>query len=115
MTTVMTTDADEHSPVDPTEGRINYMAAEKEKVSITLDADVVAEARAGMDERGFSAYVNDVLRREQQQRRLRQLLDDLDTEYGPVPDEMREEARREWRRLKAEIRAEIDSSSTAEQ
>lgn len=91
------------------------MAAEKEKVSITLDADVLARLREDMGERGLSAYINDVVRYELKREGMRRFLAELDEEFGPVPEEILKEAEQEWQRLKAEIHAEIASSSTVEQ
>ena len=78
-----------------------------EKVSITLDPAIVAEARRMAGDGGLSAFVNDVLRWHLQSLRLRRYLADLDQAFGPVPEELREEARREW--------DAIESSWTAEQ
>ena len=54
------------------------------KVSVTLDDDVEQEARARVADGQFSAYVNAALKRALQADRLRELLDELDVEYGPV-------------------------------
>jgi hypothetical protein len=89
---------------DPTGGRIAAMASEK--VSITLDPAIVAEARRMAGDGGLSAFVNDVLRWHLQNLRLRKYLAELDDEFGPVPEELREEAKREW--------DAIESSWTAE-
>jgi Arc/MetJ family transcription regulator len=88
----------------PTSGRIRAMASEK--VSITLDPAIVAEARRMAGDGGLSAFVNDVLRWHLQHLRLRRYLAELDEEFGPVPEELREEAKREW--------DAVESSWTAE-
>jgi hypothetical protein len=67
-----------------------------EKVSLSLDPDVVAEARELAGRGGLSALVNDALRVRLQHLRVARLLDEMDTEYGPVPDAVMEEVRREW-------------------
>ncbi len=67
-----------------------------EKVSLSLDREVVDEARRIAGPRGLSALVNDALRLRLQQERLRSLLADMDAEYGPVPPEDMEDARRTW-------------------
>jgi Arc/MetJ family transcription regulator len=77
-----------------------------EKVSITLDPAIAAEARRMAGDSGLSAFVNDVLRWHLQNLRLRKYLAELDEEFGPVPEELREEAKREW--------DAIESSWTAE-
>lgn len=66
-----------------------------EKVSITLDADVLAELREQVGPRGLSAYINDTLRAELKREQMRHLLREQDEEFGPVPPEVIEEARRE--------------------
>ena len=61
------------------------------KVSVTLDADLVAEIKTELGERGFSRSVNDTLALRMQQRRLEQLEQELEQEYGPIPDEVQRE------------------------
>jgi hypothetical protein len=67
-----------------------------EKVSLSLDAGLVHEARRAAGPRGLSALVNDALRLRLQHERLRRLLADMDAEFGPVPPEEIEEARKTW-------------------
>jgi hypothetical protein len=67
-----------------------------EKVSLSLDPDVLAEARELAGSRGLSSLVNDALRVRLQHIRVTRLLDDMDVEFGPVPDEVVEEVAREW-------------------
>ena len=61
------------------------------KVSVTLDADLVAEIKSELGEGGFSSYLNEVLRRERQRERLEHLERALTEEYGPIPDEVQRE------------------------
>src|SRR5262249_56710295 len=65
------------------DGRIRDMTVEK--VSLSLDAELVVGARRVAGRRGLSALVNDALRSKLQQQRLRALLADMDAEEGPVP------------------------------
>ncbi len=67
-----------------------------EKVSLSLDSEMVAKARQVAGRRGLSALVNDALRIKLQQERLRALLLEMDAEFGPVPAEEMERARRTW-------------------
>ena len=67
------------------------------KVSLSIDEDVVAEARARAGRRELSSYVNDALRRQLQRDRLGELLAEMDAESGAVPDEVMEQARQPWR------------------
>ena len=70
------------------------------KVTLTIDEEVLAEARKFAGPRQLSAYVTDALawriEREHQRIRVREMLDEMDAEYGPVPEEMLEEARKLW-------------------
>lgn len=60
------------------------------KVSTTLDADRVREAKARVGERGFSRYLDDALARALQQDRLADLESELSTAHGPIPDVIRD-------------------------
>jgi hypothetical protein len=66
------------------------------KVSVTLDADLVTEIKTEVGERGFSAYLNDALTRRRQRERFAELERELAKEFGPIPDEVREQVRKEW-------------------
>lgn len=68
-----------------------------EKVSLSLDQQLVAEARRVAGRRALSALVNDALRVRLQHERLRRLLAEMDDEFGPVPAAELERARRTWR------------------
>ena len=68
-----------------------------EKVSFTLDKDLVAEARATAGKRGLSRIMNDALSDWLHGRRIDQMLDEMDGEAGPLGDELVQEVRREWR------------------
>jgi hypothetical protein len=67
-----------------------------EKVSLSLDREIVAKARRIAGPRGFSALVNDALRLRLQQERLRALLEEMDAEFGPVRPQDLEDARKVW-------------------
>lgn len=67
-----------------------------EKVSLSLDGALLAEARQVAGPRGLSALVNDALRLKLQHERLRRLLGEMDREFGPVPEAELERARRAW-------------------
>ena len=67
-----------------------------EKVSLSLDREIVDKARRIAGPRGLSALVNDALRLRLQQERLRALLAEMDAEFGPVPPEDMEIARKTW-------------------
>jgi antitoxin CcdA len=64
------------------------MNSTKRKVSVSLDEDLVEELER--EEQGLSAQVNEALRTELDRRRrsrlLVELLDQLDSEHGPVDE-----------------------------
>lgn len=66
------------------------------KVSLSIDEDVLGEARERAGRRELSSYVTDALRRQLQHDRLGELLAEMDASSGPIPDDLREEARRLW-------------------
>jgi hypothetical protein len=72
-----------------------------EKVSVTIDPAIVAEVRQVAGDGNLSAFVNEVLRWHLQNIRLRGYLNLLEEEFGRMPEELREEARREWDALKS--------------
>jgi len=67
-----------------------------EKVSLSLDEELVAEAREIVGARGLSGYVNLALSHQLQHDRLSGLLADLVQEHGPIDPQMMEEVRQEW-------------------
>lgn len=67
-----------------------------EKVSLSLDPDMLAEARRLAGRGGLSALVNEALRVRLQQVRVARLLDEMDAEFGPIDPDVVEEVAREW-------------------
>lgn len=67
------------------------------KVSLSIDEDLLTEARERAGRRELSSYVNAALRRQLQRDRLTELLAEMDAESGPVPEDVMEEARQLWR------------------
>lgn len=74
------------------------------KVSLSIDEDVLSEARDRAGRRELSSYVNDALRRQLQRDRLAELLTEMDAKSGPVPDDVMEQARQPWRSAPASKR-----------
>jgi Arc/MetJ family transcription regulator len=70
-------------------------------VSLSIDEDVLSEARDRAGHRELSSYVNDALRRQLQRDRLGELLAEMDASSGPVPDDVMEQARKPWRNAAA--------------
>ncbi|HEX3130024.1 MAG TPA: hypothetical protein VH394_22005 [Thermoanaerobaculia bacterium] len=67
-----------------------------EKVSLTLDEALLAEAREVVGSRKLSSYVNNALRLQLQHDRLADLLVELERENGPIEKGIMEEVRRAW-------------------
>jgi antitoxin CcdA len=62
------------------------MTAAKRKISVSLDADLVAELEEGGEalSKQVNAAVRETLARRRRQRLLAELLSELDAEHGPV-------------------------------
>lgn len=67
-----------------------------EKISLTLEESLLAQARERVGRRGLSGYVNRALRHQLQQDRLASLLTELEKEAGPIDPTVMEEVRRAW-------------------
>lgn len=67
------------------------------KVSLSIEEDILSEARERAGRRELSSYVNEALRRQLQRDRLGGLLAEMDAEAGPIPDDVMEQARKPWR------------------
>ncbi|MFJ9904303.1 CopG family transcriptional regulator [Streptomyces sp. NPDC101152] len=57
------------------------------KVTVTIPEDLLDEIRAEAAERGLSAYVAEALRFKLDRDRLRELIDWLQEEHGPVTED----------------------------
>jgi Arc/MetJ family transcription regulator len=67
-----------------------------EKVSLTLEEELLTEAREAVGARGLSSYVNRALRQQLQHDRLAGLLAELEEKHGPIDPRVLEEVRKEW-------------------
>jgi hypothetical protein len=66
------------------------------KVSVSMPEELAEAVRARTGAGGFSRYVTEAVDREIKHDLLGELIDELEAEYGPVPQELLDEARREW-------------------
>ena len=66
------------------------------KVSVSMPAELIEAVRGRTGAGGFSRYVTEAVDREIRHDLLGDYLGELDAEYGPVPEELLEQARREW-------------------
>jgi hypothetical protein len=60
----------------------------KEKLSLTLDHDLVEAARKRVGRRGFSAYLNEALAYRLQREGIEEYLAHQEREKGPIPPEV---------------------------
>lgn len=61
------------------------------KISITLESETEVELRRVAGAGGISAFVNQAVRQQLQATRLRHLLDEMEAESGPIPEDVRRE------------------------
>ena len=61
------------------------------KISVTLESEVAAELRRNVGPRELSAFVNEAVRQHLQVARVRRLLDHMEAESGPIPDDVQSE------------------------
>jgi hypothetical protein len=66
------------------------------KVSVSMPEDLTEAVRARTGAGGFSRYVTDAVQEQIRLDLLDDLIADFEAEHGPVPDELVEEAMREW-------------------
>ncbi len=66
------------------------------KVSVSMPEELAEAVRTRTGAGGFSRYVSEAVEREIRHDLLGELIEELEAEYGPVPQELLEEARREW-------------------
>lgn len=81
-------------------GSIDRMATVKR--SISFDPDLLREAEALAQEEkagNLSALVAEALEQRVKSRRLLEEIEDFEREFGPIPQEIKEEVEREWREL----------------
>src|SRR5215472_3811552 len=71
------------------------------KVSVSMPEALAEAVRSRTGAGGFSRYVTEAVERELRHDLLGDLLDELEAEHGPVPQELLDEAAREWAELDA--------------
>jgi hypothetical protein len=79
--------------IDAGEGRLHSRV---QKVSVSMPEELITAVRERTGPGGFSRYVTDAVERQYRHDGLRDYLDELDAQYGPVPAGLLEQARREW-------------------
>ena len=66
------------------------------KVSVSMPEDLITSIRERTGPGGFSKYVTEAAQRQLRHDLLGELLEELLAEHGPIPDDLMEQARREW-------------------
>jgi hypothetical protein len=72
------------------------MAGGHAKVSVTLPAPLVERIKARVGARGLSRYIAQALEAQERREALRAWLGEQEAAYGPIPDELTEEVKRQW-------------------
>jgi hypothetical protein len=79
--------------IDSEPGRLHHRV---QKVSVSMPEELITAIRERTGPGGFSRYVTEAADRRLRLDGLRELLDELYAEVGPVSPELLEQARREW-------------------
>jgi hypothetical protein len=84
------------TPVEIDSGPASRFHGRVQKVSVSMPEELTTAIRERTGPGGFSRFVTEAAERQLKSELLRELLDELDAEFGPVPPELREQAKREW-------------------
>jgi len=66
------------------------------KISITLPEALLSTIRKRVRDGNLSRYISDALEDSERRRALRAWLTDQETEYGPIPEQVLRDVRRQW-------------------
>lgn len=72
------------------------------KVSVSMPEELAEAVRARTGSGGFSRYVTDAVEERVRHDLLGELIDELEAIHGPIPQQLLDEARREWPDYEAE-------------
>jgi hypothetical protein len=84
------------TPVEIDTGPTSRFHSRVQKVSVSMPEELTAAIRERTGPGGFSRFVTEAAERQLKNELLRELLDELEAESGPIPAELREQAKREW-------------------
>jgi hypothetical protein len=82
-----------------------------QRITITVDEEVLDELKSRVGPGEVSAYVVEALRARLQRDPIIELLDKLDEMYGPLSEEELELGRREWEAAKKRLSLTLERSS----
>lgn len=88
---------------------IQFVAAQR--ITITVDEEVLAELKSRVGPGGVSAYVVDALRARLQKDPIMELLEILDEIAGPLTDDEIAEGERWWKEVKERLSSTLEPSS----
>jgi hypothetical protein len=71
------------------------------KKSVAFDESVAREAAELAGPGGFSRLVNEIVAQRLQAVRIAKMLDEMEAEFGPIPEEVKQEVDAEWREIMA--------------
>ena len=77
-------------------GELGRFHGRVQKVSVSMPEDLATAIRERIGPGGFSRYVTEAVERQFRHDRLGDLLDELDTEFGPVSPEILQWAEQQW-------------------
>ena len=83
----------------PPQPRARSRAAKAEKISITVDGNVLRGVREIVRSEGgnLSAHISETLARDLRRRRLQQIVDDYEREHGVIDERELQKVRKAWR------------------
>jgi hypothetical protein len=83
-------------PADTDSGPGSRFYGRVQKVSVSMPEELSAAVRERTGPGGFSRYVTEAVQERLRQQGLDELSAYLEAKYGPVPEELIQEAMREW-------------------
>lgn len=83
-------------PKTPGEIDVSRFHGRAQKVSVSMPEELTAAVRARTGPGGFSHYVTEAVQERLRLEGLEELSAYLEAQFGPVPDELIQEAMREW-------------------
>lgn len=83
-------------PPVPAEVDTSQFHGRVRKVSVSMPEDLTSAVRERVGAGAFSRYVTEATSERLRLEMLGEYLDELDAKYGPVPQELLDQARREW-------------------
>jgi Arc/MetJ-type ribon-helix-helix transcriptional regulator len=84
------------APINIDSGQLSRFHGHVQKVSVSMPEDLATAVRERTGPGGFSRYVTEAVEEKLRLDRIDDLSAYLEAKYGPVPEELIQEAMREW-------------------